>query len=1098
MRKYLFLLFLLPLFSNCFPQSVTHKIVYYSARDYGKGRNAQNLFCVQDRNGVLYFGNGGGLLQYDGVSWSFIPVKNQSVWIHSLAVSDENIIYVGAQGEFGYLAPDKSRKLSYVSLSDKLPENQKTFQIIYRIWAWKEKVAFQSDEATFLYSNGELTRIIPETSFHLSFLINNELYVRQRGIGIMKLVGDSLQLVDGSEYLKDFSIFSMLESSDTGKFIVITQEDGFWSVDKKTFKGSVIRTEDSTTFNRSGIYGAVRLKDGNIALNTSFGGIFITDEKFRILSVINKENGLKVNATRSLIQDYQGNIWACLDNGIAQVLYSSPVSVFGKEAGISGNIGAITRYNGNLFVGTTEGLFVQNNDPKITSSAFIPFGGLATDIKKLCLVEGRLVVGTRDKLLEIKNNKIQEIDNVEINTLYYSEKLKILFVSGKKSLIMYGFSGTWKKLKELPEITEEVVGFEETADTDNVTIWLGTSLNGVVRLQFTNPPECKIDKYDSFDGLLDYEWVYPFKINDKVVFSQRNGLWSFMDEKTIREQLPDSSLKNKPPEFYRGFFDFFSIDTTKERISRPFYEIEDSRDRIYVYLDGDLGYYDKTNSYAFVDQPFCLEDVGKINIIFREGNGICWIGGNDGLLMFDENHFKDYYVDFNALITGVSAGRKDSLIYQGYFENITGKQDTDIPEHKFEIKHSLNEMTFTFAAPFFEGQQKMLYSYRLLGQDSTYSSWSSNNRIVFGNLWERDYILKARAMNAYGHISSETGFRFRILSPWYRKTWAIIVYVLLAVALIYALIRIYARHLIEKNKKLEAIIRERTREIHDKNVELQTQKEEILDSINYAQRIQNAVLPADEQVQASIGDHFVIFRPKDIVSGDFYWTSVYKEYVVFCVADCTGHGVPGAFMSMLCISLLNEIVLKEKVFHPEIILGKARNMIIESLNQKGERGEQKDGMDISICVYNKETSVLVHAGANNPLYVIRKKGMEPVPSDRQFENEDHILFEIKADRMPISIFDNMDPFARHEFKVQKNDRLYLFSDGICDQFGGPDCKKFSSRSVANTLLETLTAEIKDQKQLVENRIDKWQACIDPKTGHTYTQIDDICLMGIMI
>jgi serine phosphatase RsbU (regulator of sigma subunit)/ligand-binding sensor domain-containing protein len=1097
MRKYLFLLFLLTLFSNCYPQSVTHKIVYYSARDYGKGRNAQNLSCVQDLNGVFYFGNGGGLLQYDGVTWSFIPVKNQSVWIYSLAVSDENRIYVGAQGEFGYLAPDESGKLSYVSLSDKLPENQKSFQTIFRIWTWKENVVFQSYEAIFLYSNGKLKSIFPEISFHLSFLLNDELYVRQRGMGIMKLVGDSLQFVSGSEYLKDFSIFSILESSDPGKFIIITQEDGFWSVDKKTFKGSVIRTGDSTTFSRSGIYGATRLKDGNIALNTEFGGIFITDEKFIILSVINKENGLKVNATNSMIQDYQGNIWACLDNGIAQVLYSSPVSFFGREAGISGSIGAITRYNGNLFVGTTEGLFVQNNDSNIMSSAFIPFGGITTDIRNFCLVEGRLVAGTRDKLLEIKNNEIAEIDKVEINNLYYSEKLKILFVSGKKSLIMYGYSGTWKKLKELPEITEEVVGFEETTDNDNVTLWLGTSLNGVVRLQFSNQLDCKIDKYDSFDGLLDNEWVYPFKINTKVVFSQRNGLLSFVDEKTTLELLPDS-LKNKPPEFYRGFFEFFSIDTTKEHISRPFYEIEDSRDRIYVNLDGDLGYYDKTNSYAFVDQPFCLEDVGKINVIFRETNGICWIGGNDGLLMFDENNSKDYYLDFNTLITSVSAGRKDSLTYQGYFENISNKRDINIPDQKFTIKHNLNTLTFTFAAPFFEGQQKMLYSYRLLGQDSSYSSWSSINRVVFGNLWERDYTFMVRAMNAYGHISSETGFKFRILSPWYRKTWAIIVYILLIVALIYALIRIYARHLIEKNKRLEAIIRERTREIHEKNIELQMQKEEILASINYAQRIQNAVLPADDQVQTTIGDHFVIFRPKDIVSGDFYWTSVYKEYVVFCVADCTGHGVPGAFMSMLCISLLNEIILKEKVFQPDIILGKARNMIIESLNQKGERGEQKDGMDIAICIYNKETSELAFAGANNPLYVIRKKDLEPVPSDRQFERDDHILYEIKADRMPISIFDNMDPFNRHEFKILKNDRLYIFSDGICDQFGGPDCKKYSSRSVANTLLETLTAEITDQKQLVEERIDKWQACIDPKTGHPYTQIDDICLMGIMI
>jgi len=353
-------------------------------------------------------------------------------------------------------------------------------------------------------------------------------------------------------------------------------------------------------------------------------------------------------------------------------------------------------------------------------------------------------------------------------------------------------------------------------------------------------------------------------------------------------------------------------------------------------------------------------------------------------------------------------------------------------------------------------------------------------------------------MNAYGHVSSEASFEFRVLSPWFRKTWAILIYILLVIASIYAIIRIYARRLIAKNKRLEAIIRARTREIQQKNVELQMQKEDILASINYAQRIQNAVLPAEDLVQTWLGDHFVIFRPKDIVSGDFYWTNIYKQYVVFCVADCTGHGVPGAFMSMLCISLLNEIVLKEKVIHPEEILNKVRDMIIEALKQKGLRGEQKDGMDISICIYNKESSEIEYAGANNPLFIVRKKDKEPVSCDRHFEHEDHILYEIKADRMPISIFDNMEPFTRHNIKIQKNDRLYLFTDGICDQFGGPDGKKFMSKSLMTSLMETLTPEIRDQKQMIENRIDRWQAYIDPKTSHPYSQIDDICIMGIMI
>ena len=306
----------------------------------------------------------------------------------------------------------------------------------------------------------------------------------------------------------------------------------------------------------------------------------------------------------------------------------------------------------------------------------------------------------------------------------------------------------------------------------------------------------------------------------------------------------------------------------------------------------------------------------------------------------------------------------------------------------------------------------MLYSYMLVGQDSAYSPWNSDNRVVLRNLWEGDYIFKVRAMNAYGHVSSESIFEFRILSPWYRKIWAYALYILLVSALVYAGIRINSRRLIALNRKLENIIHERTHEIHEKNIELQRQKEDILDSINYAQRIQNAVLPNEDLMKDWLGEHFIIFRPKDIVSGDFYWTTINNNYVVFCVADCTGHGVPGAFMSMLCISLLNEIVLKEKVMHPEKILNKIRIMIIQALKQKGVMGEQKDGMDISICIYNKDTSELQFSGANNPLYIIRKKDQEPVHCPKQAEYQDYILYEIKGDRMPISIYDRMDPFKR--------------------------------------------------------------------------------------
>ncbi|HUX97631.1 MAG TPA: SpoIIE family protein phosphatase [Bacteroidales bacterium] len=1084
----LFLLFIST--SYTVSQSSGFKINYYSPKDYGIGREATNYACVQDRNGILYFGNAGGLLQYNGNSWSYIPVKNQSLWIKAIAVSDENVIYAGALGEFGYLQTDETGKLNYVSISDQLTGNL-NFSDIIRVWAVKNRVFFQYEEALFIYSGGELKSVLPETSFHISFIINDELFIRQRGIGIMKMEEDSLHLVKGSEFLKDFGVFSMLESQDKNRYLFITHEDGLWSLDKITSEYSLLKTDEIIKFS----YGAIRLTDGRIAINTLTNGIIITDENFNVLTIINRNSGLKVNSVLSLMQDYQGNLWACTDNGVDQICYSSPVSLYGPEAGITGNINSIVRYKKELFLGTTDGLFILNQRSRDLSSTFIPYSDIYKEVRSLCLADESLLVNTGNELYEIKNNEIKKVATFDINALHYSQKLKILFISVRNRFLLYRYSGNWKKIMDIPEITEDIVRIEESDDPELTTLWMGTSTDGIVRMKFTDPSNYKVDKYHSADGLAEQTWVLPFSIDNKILFSQSIGLLSFVDEKIIQAQLPDS-LKNIP-EFYRGYFEFSELGSSKEIIGKPLYFAEDTWDRIYVNLDGDLGYFDKRNDYSFERNAFALSYIGKINVILHENNGICWIGGDDGLLRYNEKGFKDYSVDFTALITRVTCGSDSVLSFSSIPATGSGKK-IKITETRPIVKYKQNTLTFDFAAPFFEGQERTLFSYMLYGQDTAYSHWSEDNRIVFSNLRERDYKFFVKARNIYNHVSNEQVFSFTVLPPWYRTTWAYLLYVILISVFIYVAIKINTRRLIAINKKLEKTIAERTHEIQEKNIVLEVQKKEIVDSINYAQRIQNAVLPNESLMQEYLGDHFIIYRPKDIVSGDFYWVKNLNQYTVFCVADCTGHGVPGAFMSMLCLSFLDEVVMKEGVIHPEVVLNRVRNMVIESLKQKGAMWEQKDGMDISICFYNRETSIIEFAGANNPVYIVRKIDQESLPSAKRTDNGKYVIYEIKGDQMTVSFSDLMEPYTRHSVNIHKDDRIYLFSDGICDQFGGPEGKRFMYNSLRTVILETISPDIRNQKSKIEERLDEWKAYINPKTGCCYEQIDDICLMGIKI
>ena len=274
---------------------------------------------------------------------------------------------------------------------------------------------------------------------------------------------------------------------------------------------------------------------------------------------------------------------------------------------------------------------------------------------------------------------------------------------------------------------------------------------------------------------------------------------------------------------------------------------------------------------------------------------------------------------------------------------------------------------------------------------------------------------------------------------------------------------------------------------------LARQKKNITDSILYAQKIQQALLPTSEMLQTSLPEHFVLFRPRDIVSGDFYWLRKINNLVVLTVADCTGHGVPGAFMSMLGISFLNEIVNDKEVNTPGEVLKRMREKVKTSLHQKGAAGEQKDGMDMALCVLDTKTLLLQYAGAHNPLYLLRM-GIDPPafenPDVKIERNETHTLYEFKANRQPVSISQKERDFTTHEIQLLKGDTFYLFSDGFQDQLSGNAKEKFKPQRLKKILLDSAENKMDDQKQILETAHENWKRETD--------QVDDILIFGVRI
>lgn len=271
------------------------------------------------------------------------------------------------------------------------------------------------------------------------------------------------------------------------------------------------------------------------------------------------------------------------------------------------------------------------------------------------------------------------------------------------------------------------------------------------------------------------------------------------------------------------------------------------------------------------------------------------------------------------------------------------------------------------------------------------------------------------------------------------------------------------------------------------------QKKAITDSISYARRIQKAVLPSPAYIDNILSEYFTIFIPKELIGGDFYWVREIDGYTVVIVADCTGHGVPGALMSMLGVTLLNEQFRTFGIRKPGVILGHLRNKVKEILVQEGSVKDQKDGMDMGIAILDREKKELQFAGANIPLLLVRmKEHMNDAESDLKLsmENENYGLFRLKADKQPIGVYWEESDFTEHVISLEERDALYMFSDGYTDQYGGKNRKKLKSKRLKKLLLSVQEAPLEMQKRLLEDAYEKWRGSNE--------QIDDVCAMGVRL
>ena len=395
-----------------------------------------------------------------------------------------------------------------------------------------------------------------------------------------------------------------------------------------------------------------------------------------------------------------------------------------------------------------------------------------------------------------------------------------------------------------------------------------------------------------------------------------------------------------------------------------------------------------------------------------------------------------------------------------------------------ELILSYREYFFSveFSALDFSASGKNKYAYKLEGFNSDWVELGNKREATFTNLDAGDYILKVKGSNNHGVWSDEKALlKITITPPWWKTKLFYTVCIATLFMLLFILIRWRERKLQTEKKDLKQKIEIATSEIRLQKEVIEDKNKEVLDSIHYARRIQQALLASDNLLGANLPEYFVLHKPKDIVSGDFYWATRTAVDFYLCIADCTGHGVPGAFMSLLNISFLNEAINEKSMLKPEKVLDHVRNRVIRSLSLDGSDEGGKDGMDCILCKFNFSEMKLEFSAANNPLWLIRNGQLK----------------EFVPDKMPVgkSPKDNI-PFTLQEISLEKGDVIYALTDGYADQFGGKKGKKFKYSRLKEIILSCHSLPMKKQLEVLEQHIDEWKGVLE--------QVDDILIIGIRV
>ena len=1054
----------------------------------------------------------------------FNPVYAQTLNLNQFGIEEglpQSSIYTMQQDKYGNIwvgtmsGVSKYNGLNFENYSKKdgLAENRVTASCIDNegnIWFghWSGGIS------KYNITNQQFEEVIPKnidskkSIFSILQDTNGVIWFATEGQGLIKLENENFSLITTSNGLCSNVVYALATDKEgtlwvgttngitqikQGKYnktltsnsirsLLPDRKGNMWigTTDKGIFKiSSDNQIKHYTTANGlAHNYVRVMFEDasGNIFIGTYGGGVSkylpqleLNNYNGSIFQTISTKHGLSNDKVLSIIQDREKNIWIGTYLYLNQY-FDEQFEIYGNNEGLTNSLvwSIIQDKNKNFWIGTEGGLIEAALQSNKSSSA-----------------------NAESPIINFNFNKVEGKPGEVLNTaaLYEDIKGNIWY-----SNFGHGVSRYNPTSKRIDNFTSEKNNLPTNeiysiCGDKNGNIWIGTNKGGLLIFDIATEKFSHFTKEDGIGSDQIYSIIRDSKnrmwlgtltggatVYDNSATPVENTTNSFKilsDKEGYPSKFTLCMAEDATGNIWLGTYDLgvykydgktFKNYSTKEGLSSntPFLLIADNNNNLWIgtglgidrfnMKDETFKHYEKADGFLGVEiNP---------NAVCKDQSGCLWFGSIIGLVRYNSKNEK------NNLVEPIITISNPRIFFQ----------EEEIPaDHVFGWNQ--NHLTFDFVGTSLTNPKRVKYRYQLEGLDQERSPIVKETSVTYPSLNPGNYTFKVWSCNNDGvWINEPATFQFKIAPPFWKTTWfwILVSIIILISAILY--IKWREQKLRKENLILEQKVTERTETIRKQNIELEHKNQKITDSIDYAKRIQDALFISEQEMKKYPFEWFLLFRPKDIVSGDFYWSYKIGNKVWIALADCTGHGVPGAFMSLIGYNLLNQVVKEMGLHKPSDILNQLRKLMRETFSASSNNtATVKDGLTISLVCIDIHEKYIEYAGSYNNLYLFRNGQ----------------LTEYKSNRIPIgnsSIDSGNSEFNNQNFQIQKGDSLYLFSDGYPDQIGGPERKKFYYPPFKELLGSIHTLPVQEQRQKLNDTLEKWM--------NRGEQIDDISILGI--